>query len=39
VHHYREIVVAGAAQPLIMAELALGASDDHGQMVSGSRSH
>jgi hypothetical protein len=39
VRDYREIAVAGAAQPLIMAELALGASDDHGQMVRVRRSH
>ncbi len=39
VRDYREIAVAGASQPLIMVDLALGASDDHGQMVIGSRSH
>jgi hypothetical protein len=39
VRDYREIAVDGATQPLIMAELALGASDDHGQMVRVPRSH
>ena len=39
VRDFREVAVTGARQPLIMAELALDASDDHGQMVSGSSSH
>ena len=39
VRDYREIAVPGGSVPLIMAEFALGASDDHGQMVSGTRSH
>jgi hypothetical protein len=39
VREYREVAVTGTRHCLIMAELALAASDDHGQMVSGSRSH
>jgi hypothetical protein len=39
VRDYRETAVAGAPQMLIMAELGLGASDDHGQMVIGPGSH
>ena len=39
VRDYLEVGVAGSRHPLIMADLALDASGDHGQMVIGPGSH
>jgi hypothetical protein len=39
IRDYHEVAVTGSRHPLIMAELTLDSSDDHGQMVSGPRSH